>query len=98
MKLKNKSLYKKKFKTGLGDKGETWNVNCHTAYHHLRSYKDLQFTPFFVFKRMEEVNTVTVYCQCYISTLLSIPNLLSSSKRGSYIYCTLHYDCFTLVF
>ena len=42
MKTKNKSLYIYiKLKTGLGDKGETRNVNCHTAYHyHLWSNKD----------------------------------------------------------
>lgn len=41
MEVKNKSLYKKNLKTGLGDKGETWNVNCHTADHyHLWSNKN----------------------------------------------------------
>jgi len=60
MEVKNKSLYEKNLKTGLCDKGETWNVNCHTAYHYLWSNKDPQFTPFSLFKRQEEANTVTL--------------------------------------
>jgi hypothetical protein len=59
-KLKTKVYIKKNLKTGLCDKGETWNVNCQTAYHYLWSNKDPQFTPFSLFKRQEEANIVTL--------------------------------------
>jgi hypothetical protein len=74
MEVKNKSLYKKNLKTGLGGKGETWNVNCHTADHYyLWSHKHPQYTSF-SFKGQEEANTVN----CVLSVLYQYSALQSS--------------------